>query len=73
MDAATVKGNALDKGDPEPLATVTWAVPALLISEAVIWAVNLLLLINVVARPAPFQLTLAPDAKPVPLTVRVKG
>src|SRR5207302_1826184 len=54
--------------------TVTCAVPAALISTAVMAACNCVALTYVVVRPAKFQFTIElPLTKPVPFTVRVKA
>jgi hypothetical protein len=53
-------------------STVTWAVPAVAMSAGVIAAVNWVEETYVVVRLDPFQLTVAPEAKSVPFTVRVK-
>jgi hypothetical protein len=55
------------------LATVIQAVPAESMLAAGTVAVSSALLTNVVSSAAPFQLTVAPEAKPVPLTVRVNS
>jgi hypothetical protein len=54
-------------------ATLTWAVPAVATSAAVIDALTALLLTNIVVRAAPFHCTVAPCANPLPLTVRSKA
>src|SRR5687767_859203 len=54
------------------LTTVTPKVVPLAMSEARINAVRRVLLTKVVFRGEPFQRTMAPGRKPVPLTVRVK-
>ena len=59
---AMVKDSALERL-ASGLATVTWAVPAVAISAAVIAAVNWVALTNVVVRALPFQRTLAPLTK----------
>src|SRR5215469_12680500 len=51
------------------LTTVTEAVPAVAMSEAGTLAVNCELLTKVVLSGLPFQSTVAPETKPVPLTV----
>jgi hypothetical protein len=51
--------------------TVTWAVPAVAMSAAVITAVNWVEETYVVARLDPFQFTVEPEAKAVPFTVSV--
>src|SRR5438093_12620278 len=53
--------------------TVIDAVPATAIFAAGTVAVSCELLTNVVASGVPFQLTVAPETKPVPLTVSVKS
>jgi hypothetical protein len=53
------------------LNTVTWTVPAAAISEAEIAAVSCVEDINVVVRFDPFQRTIEPATKLVPLTVSV--
>ena len=53
--------------------TVTFAVPAVAISAAVIAAVNCVALTNVVVLAAPLNFTTDVDTKPVPFTVRVKA
>ena len=68
----TVKGK-LPEAAPEGLCTETWAVPWAAISAAAIAAVNRVALTNVVPRAAPFQRTVAPDTKLLPLTVSVKA
>jgi len=55
------------------LVTVTVAVPAVVISAAVIAAVNFVVLTNVVVLVAPLNFTNEVDTKPVPFTVRVKA
>ena len=66
--------NALEVPPPgPPLNTVTDAVPALLMSIAVIAAVTLLAFTNVVVRFDPFHFTLEPEMKFVPFTVSVKA
>ena len=55
------------------LNTVTWAVPAVAMSAAVIAAVNLVEETNVVVRSVPFQRTFELDTKPLPLTVNVNA
>lgn len=59
-------------GVPPGLTTDTWAVPAAAMSEAGIAALTCVLLKKLVERAAPFHRTVAPDAKPVPLTQSVK-
>src|ERR1700722_1225093 len=56
-----------------PLFTVTDAEPTCAIRAALTAAVNWVALTKVVASEVLFQTTVAPDAKPVPLTVRVKA
>ena len=51
--------------------TVTKAVLAVARFVVGTAAVNCVLLTNVVTSGAPFQLTVAPDAKPAPFTVKV--
>jgi hypothetical protein len=58
---------------PAGLATVTLAAPAAAMSVAGMGAVRRVLLTNVVVRFAPFHLTVAPDRKFVPSTVRVNA
>jgi hypothetical protein len=53
--------------------TVTWAVPAVAMSEAGIAALNRVEETYVVVRLAPFHWTTESVAKPVPLTVSVKA
>jgi hypothetical protein len=64
------------KGEPVEVtpfsATVTVAVPAVAISVADTGAVNWVALTKVVLRAVPFHCTIAPETKPVPLTVSVK-
>jgi hypothetical protein len=62
-------------GDPLPsgFETVTCAVPAVAMSDAGIVASNCVLLTNVVLRALPFHLTVEPDTKFDPLTVRLKA
>ena len=55
-----------------PLLTVTFAVPGVAIKLAATVAVNWFALTNVVGSAVPFQFTTAPEAYPVPFTVRVK-
>src|ERR1041384_1801295 len=55
------------------LNTVTWAVPALVMSAAEIAADNCVALMKVVVRAAPFQFTTDPFTKPVPVTVRLNA
>ena len=55
------------------LNTVTCAVPAVVMSAAVIAACNCVALTNVVVRFVPFQLTTDPLRNPVPFTVTVKA
>jgi hypothetical protein len=55
------------------LTTVMGKLPKPAISVAEIRAVNVVELVNVVGWATPFQLTTAPLAKPVPLTVNVKA
>ena len=54
------------------LVTVTFAVPAVAISAAVMAAANCVALTNVVVLVAPLNFTSDVDTKPVPFTVRVK-
>ena len=54
------------------LTTVTEAVAAVAMSELRMDAVTCEPLTNVVVRGLPFQFTVEPDTKPVPLTVSVK-
>lgn len=58
---------------PPEFATVTLALPPLAISAAITVAVNCVLLTNVVVSPVPFHCTVAPERKPVPLTVSMKS
>ena len=53
--------------------TVMEAVPFRAVFAAGTVAVSCELLTNVVASGVPFQLTVAPETKPVPLTVNVKS
>jgi len=53
--------------------TVTLAVPATAIKFEATAAVNCVALTKVVTSAVPFQFTVAPDRKPVPLTVSVKA
>ena len=53
--------------------TLTVAVPAVVISAAVIAAVNCVALTKVVALAAPLNFTTDVDTNPVPLTLRVKA
>ena len=55
------------------LNTVTWAVPELAMSVAVIAEVNCVVLTYIVVRAAPFQFTTELLMKPEPLTVRLKA
>ena len=55
------------------LNTVTWPVPAVPISAAVIAACSCVPLTNVVVRLLPFHLTIEPLRNPVPFIVRVKA
>jgi hypothetical protein len=55
------------------LVTVTSAVPGVEISDAGIEAINFVLLMNVVLREFPFQLTVEPETKFDPSTVRLKA
>lgn len=72
--SVTLKIRALDgKLTGGGLATVMGKLPKPTISVAGIRAVNVVELVNVVGRATPFQLTTAPLAKPVPLTVNVKA
>jgi hypothetical protein len=71
---AIVKLKAFDTPPPGlGLLTVTLAAPAEAISLARIEAVSFVTLLKVVARSDPFHLTVAPDTKFEPLTVRVKA
>ena len=56
-----------------PLATVTLSEPGLAIRLAPTVVVNWVALTNVVGNAEPFQLTIAPTAKPVPFTVIAKA
>jgi hypothetical protein len=56
-----------------PSSTVTVALPAVAIREAVTVAVNSELLTKAVVNSVPFHCTTAPAAKPEPLTVSVKS
>jgi hypothetical protein len=56
---------------PPEFATVTLALPPLAISAAVTVAVTCVLPTNVVDSAVPFHCTVAPERKPVPLTVSV--
>ena len=66
----------VDAADVPPpgggFVTVTLAVPALAMSDALIVAVSLVALANVVVRGEPFQFTTEEETKLVPLTVSVK-
>src|ERR1019366_8782098 len=55
------------------LNTVTWAVPAVPMSEALIAAVTCVPLTYVVVRFVPFQFTTEPLTNPLPFTVRAKA
>jgi hypothetical protein len=81
LDAANVNAPALsiekvDDGLGPPagagLKTVMSAVPIAARSAARIVAVNWVALTNVVARVEPFQRTVAPETKPLPVTVRTR-
>ena len=63
---------ALADGTPFS-TTVTLAGPAAAMRLAGTWAVNCVALTKVVVSALPFHWTTAPEAKPVPLTVRVKA
>jgi hypothetical protein len=68
--------NVLAAEVPPPgvgLNTVTEAVPAVVMSAAVIWACSCVLLTNVVVRSLPFQRTTEVTAKFVPVAVSVKA
>ena len=54
------------------MATAAASVPRKAVSAAVISAASCVELTRVVGRGEPFQLTLSPSAKPVPVTVRVR-
>src|SRR6266850_756366 len=69
---AIVKVTALDVR-PSGLRTVTVAVPAVATSAAPIAAVSCVVLTKVVGRAAPFQLTVAPETKLLPVTVSVNA
>src|SRR4029077_9096927 len=58
---------------PSGLRTVTAAVPAVATSAAPIAAVSCVVLTKVVGRAAPFQLTVAPETKLLPVTVSVNA
>ena len=68
----TVNVNALDAVAPGLMA-VTWAVPAAAMSLAGMAALTCVALTKVVERAAPFQFTVAPETKLLPLTVSVKA
>ena len=68
----TVKNAGFDRPAPG-LFTVTEAVPAVAMFAAGTVAVSCELLTKVVVSGMPFQLTVAPETKPVPLTVSVKS
>ena len=73
---AALMVNAVLPDVPPPgagLNTVTWPVPAVAMSAAVIAACNCVALTNVVVRLAPFQFSIDPEMKPVPFTVRVNA
>jgi hypothetical protein len=62
----------LDIPPPGPgLNTVTEATPRFATSDERIAASRRELLTNVVARALPFQITVAPETKPVPFTIKV--
>src|SRR5262245_14530592 len=67
-----VKVRALDAA-ALGFTTVTWLVPAAVISLAGIAAGSWALPMKVVVRAASFQRTVAPDTNPVPFTVRVNA
>jgi hypothetical protein len=67
-----VKPTALE-ADPPGLVTLTLALPAAAIRLAATDAVSCVALTNVVGMAVPFHLTVEPDKKPVPFTVRVKA
>jgi len=72
--ALIVKDTVADVPPPGAgLVTVTFAVPAVAISAAVIAAVSCVALTNVVVLAAPLNFTTDVDTKPVPFTVRVKA
>jgi hypothetical protein len=58
---------------PSGFETVTCAVPAEAMSDAGMAAVNCVLLTNVVLRALPFHLTVEPETKFVPFTVRLNA
>src|SRR3990172_12260745 len=60
-------------GRPSGVSTVTGTVPGVAMSAAVMDACSWVADTKVVVRSAPFQRTLAPDAKLLPYTVRVKA
>ena len=67
----TVKFTAFDTPPPGAgLVAVTGNVPAVATSAVLIVPVSLVELLKVVVRAEPFQFTVAPFTKPVPLTVR---
>src|SRR5919108_450447 len=58
---------------PSALRTVMGTEPAMAMSAAAMLAVSCVPLMNVVGRGAPFQVTVEPLAKPLPVTVSVKS
>jgi hypothetical protein len=73
-DPLIVNDRVPDVPPPGPaFVTVTFAVPAVAISAAVIAAVSWVALTNVVVLAAPLNFTTDVDTKPVPFTVRVKA
>jgi hypothetical protein len=70
-----VMANAIAPEVPPPgagLTTVTEALPAAAISAAVMAAMSCVALPYVVVRGLPFQFTVEPETKPLPVTVSVK-
>jgi len=72
VPAAIVNGK-VPLAVPEGVTTETWAVPAAAMSVLGMAAVTWALLTNVVVRGAPFQRTVEPETKPLPLTVSVNA
>src|SRR3970282_294777 len=74
LTAVTVKARAPEVPPPGAgLNTVTWAVPAGTRSLSGMLAVSWVARTNVVVRLTPFQLTVEPETKPLPVTVSVKA
>jgi hypothetical protein len=74
VDGKDVKiTNVVPADVPPAVVTVTLAVPAVAIRLAGTAAVSWVALTKVVVSPAPFQFTVAPETKFVPVTVRVKA